>query len=390
MTTPLVSIVASDLSYNTVGRAYMIGKCLETEFDIEIIGPKYMNDEIWEPVRDEFEYKEVDGRLIPLFAKTCLELVRAIEGDLVYVVTPRLQNFLPGIIASRQNDLPLMLDIVDWESSFTREFSYPLLDAVRLWNPNSISYILLVEQLIGFADEKTVVSSFLQKKFGGTILPQARDTTKMDPALFDGDELREQYDVPLDDEVILFLGTPRKHKGLLQLVEAVNRIDVPNKRLMIVGASDTPLLDEVRRVDNGNVLVFGKQPFSKIPEFHAIADVVAVPQQPSLPAKAQVPAKIIDAMAMGNPIVSTDLSDIPSVVGDGGVIVPPNDVKALADALQELLANEPKREAMGCRARRRCVERYSYDAARSILRPLIERLLDDMDNCPGLADERRG
>lgn len=380
MTTPLISIVASDLSYNTVGRAYMIGKCLETEFNVEIIGPKYMNGEIWEPVRGEFEYKEVDGRPIPLFVQTVLKLVRAIEGDLVYVVTPRLQSFLPGIIASRQNDLPLMLDIVDWESSFTREFSHPLLDAARFWNPNSISYIFLAERLHGFADETTVVSSFLQERFDGTILPQARDTTKMDPDRFDSEELRNKYDVPLDDEVVLFLGTPRKHKGLLHLVEAVNRIDVPNKRLMIVGASDTPLLNEVQRVDDGNALVFGKQPFSKIPEFHAMADVVAVPQQPSLPAKAQVPAKIIDAMAMGNPVVSTALSDIPSVVGDGGVIVPPNNVDALADALHKLLVDESQREATGRRARRRCVERYSYHAARSILRPLIDGLLNDASN----------
>lgn len=380
MMTRLVSIVASDLSYNTVGRAYMIGKCLETEFDVEVIGPKYKDDEVWEPVRGEFEYKKVNGRPIPLFAKTCLELIQAIKGDLVYVVTPRLQNFLPGIIASRRNDIPLMLDIVDWESSFTREFSYPLLDAARLWNPNSITYILLVEKLTKLADETTVVSSFLQEKFGGTILPQARDTTEMNPDHFDRDHLREKHDVPLDDDVILFLGTPRRHKGLLQLVKAVNRIDVPNKRLMIVGASDTPLLSKIRQIDDGNVLVFGKQPFSKIPEFHAIANVVAVPQQPSLPANAQIPAKIIDAMAMGNPVVSTDLSDIPSVIGDGGLIVPPNDIEALADALQQLLTDVSKREAMGRRARQRCIEKYSYDAVRSVLRPLINDLFDNGDN----------
>lgn len=374
-----ISIVASDLTYNTVGRSYMIGKCLEPEFDVEVLGPKFVNDEVWDPVQGEFDYKEYSGSYFPKYLKTMAELARDLDSDLIYVVTPRIQNLIPGLVASKFKNTPLIVDIVDWESSFISEFSNPILHSLQIWDPNSMTYRVLAEKLTRFADEKTVVSSFLEEKFGGVRLPQARDTDKMDPDKYNSQNLREKFGLAPEDKIILFLGTPRKHKGLLQLVEAVNRADIANKKLLIVGASESDLLDQVRKKDEGNVDIYGKQPFSEIPKFHAVADIVAVPQQPSLPAKAQIPAKIIDALAMGNPVISTDLSDIREVVDGAGIVVSPGDEEQLKEGVEDLLRNDEKRKLMGKVGRERCVNKYSYDAASGILVPLIKNLIDEYE-----------
>jgi colanic acid/amylovoran biosynthesis glycosyltransferase len=76
-----------------------------------------------------------------------------------------------------------------------------------------------------------------------------------------------------------------------------------------------------------------------------------------------IPVSLIEASAMGVPVVASRLSGIPELVEDGrsGLLVTPGDVVALADAI-ELLARQPVRaNAMGARARRRARERFSLE-----------------------------
>jgi glycosyltransferase involved in cell wall biosynthesis len=112
-----------------------------------------------------------------------------------------------------------------------------------------------------------------------------------------------------------------------------------------------------------------------VPRYLVAADVVAVPQRATTDTLGQVPAKLIDAMALARPVVSTAVSMIPEMLAGCGRVVAPGDVAALADAIRDLLAHPAEAAALGAAARRRCEERYSFRAARAALFPLIERLL---------------
>jgi glycosyltransferase involved in cell wall biosynthesis len=116
-------------------------------------------------------------------------------------------------------------------------------------------------------------------------------------------------------------------------------------------------------------------PFAEIPDYLAAADVVAVPQRDTSDTRGQVPAKLFDAMALGRPVVSTRVSMIPEILDGCGHLVPPGDVPALARAIGQLLDRPEEAARLGARARERCVERYSYQAARRDLLPLVERAL---------------
>jgi glycosyltransferase involved in cell wall biosynthesis len=72
---------------------------------------------------------------------------------------------------------------------------------------------------------------------------------------------------------------------------------------------------------------------------------------------------LLDAMAFGRPIVATAAGGIPEAVEDGmtGRVVPPRDPAALADALIDVLGDEPRRRAMGAAGRRRYEERFTAD-----------------------------
>jgi glycosyltransferase involved in cell wall biosynthesis len=56
-------------------------------------------------------------------------------------------------------------------------------------------------------------------------------------------------------------------------------------------------------------------------------------------------------------------------------VVPPGDPPALSRAIDGLLSDPARAEAMGRRARQRCLERYSFASARAVLFPLMERVV---------------
>lgn len=76
-----------------------------------------------------------------------------------------------------------------------------------------------------------------------------------------------------------------------------------------------------------------------------------------------IPQVLMQALAIGLPVVSTTTGSIPDVIGDGesGFLVPPRDVDALSDRIGRLLADPELRAAMGRRGRQRVERSYSID-----------------------------
>jgi len=70
---------------------------------------------------------------------------------------------------------------------------------------------------------------------------------------------------------------------------------------------------------------------------------------------------LLDAMAFGRPVVATTAGGIPEAVEDGrtGILVPPRDPRALADALHLMLSDEGRRRALGAAGRERFLARFS-------------------------------
>lgn len=97
-----------------------------------------------------------------------------------------------------------------------------------------------------------------------------------------------------------------------------------------------------------------------------------------LPTHAEgLPISILEAMAGGNAVVSTDVGSVPSVVDEtNGVLVSPGDVDSLADALERLLES-PNETRKRCEASRARVEAdYSWTEVAAELEALYRRLLD--------------
>jgi glycosyltransferase involved in cell wall biosynthesis len=82
----------------------------------------------------------------------------------------------------------------------------------------------------------------------------------------------------------------------------------------------------------------------------------------------------LEAMAMGTPVVSTDVGGLPELVADAGRLVSRGDPAALAHAARELLQDDAMRKAMGQRGRKRA-DAYNWDATARIHAETYARLL---------------
>ncbi len=84
-----------------------------------------------------------------------------------------------------------------------------------------------------------------------------------------------------------------------------------------------------------------------------------------------------EAMASGLPLVSTHGGALPEVVGDAGVLVPPADPQALADAVNALLGDPARREALGQAARQRIVRHFQWDRAAAQIEAVYRQAVAD-------------
>ncbi|HKW94774.1 MAG TPA: glycosyltransferase [Methylomirabilota bacterium] len=371
-----VSILCFDVSDNAIGRAWLLARLLEPVGSVEIVGPRF-GASVWGPVAEEpVPVQSIPGGRLPAFALRLPGLARLADGDLVYASKPRLTSAGVGYLARLRHRRPLLLDVDDWETGFfLRSGAWGTVGrAMNLSNPRGLAWTWLMERLRSIADGVTVASRFLQQRFGGVLIPHVRNTDLWAPDHVDAQPARERLGID-KERVVMFLGTPRAYKGVEDLAAAVSRLGRPDVALALVGTDPASDTGRALAARYPGIRLVGQVPIAQVPAYLAAADVVVVPQRESSDTRGQVPAKLFDAMALGRPIVSTRVSMIPEILEGCGVLVEPGQVGALGEAIARLLDHPDEARALGLAARRRSVERYSFEAARRALFPLVEQAL---------------
>jgi len=148
---------------------------------------------------------------------------------------------------------------------------------------------------------------------------------------------------------ILFVGRFDPRKGLPELLQACERLAARGIefRLILVGDGRlrARLERRARRTLPGRVVFEGQVPHERLPQYYATADVFCSPARGS----ESFGLVLLEAMAMEVPVVASDIPGYRSVVAHGseGLLVPPRDPGALAEALAALLGDPARRARMG-------------------------------------------
>jgi len=365
-----ISILSSSLSHNCLGRAHLLAKLLQEDFDVHVVGVDRRG--IWEPLRGDqsVEYRAISpARVTRLWLGADRAIRRLIDGDLIYAVKPLHSSFGLGLRARRLTGRPLLLDVDDWEIGFLGATVWDELCSLpldRLVSDQSPLSTRALDKVTHWADAITVSNRFLQVRYGGHWFPHARDE-------------RLFSEIPpgtRDDRCVLFVGTIREHKGIRDLLTAWHIVRAPDARLRIVGTpTESSAIAALRLSADERTIFEGPLPFDQLPRVIAAAHVVVIPQQACPASLGQLPAKLIDAMAASRAIVSTAVGDIPAWLESGaGVVVSPGDAPAMAAAIEALLADREGASAMG----RRAYDRFLRFASFSTLRPRLVRLASDL------------
>lgn len=169
----------------------------------------------------------------------------------------------------------------------------------------------------------------------------------------------------------LFVGTLTPRKGVDHLLRAWARLPRGCARLRVAGASDG---DYRRRVLEPlarglDVSFEGRVSRDRLAELYAASDVLVLP---SLQEGFGIVA--LEAMSCGLAVVASRVDSLPDLVGPAGLLVPPGDPEALAEALGRLVDTPGLRAGLGFEGRRRA-SAWSWEATRTRFWEAVEPLL---------------
>ena len=192
------------------------------------------------------------------------------------------------------------------------------------------------------APAKDYASKYVRGEF--TVIPNGVELNRFHP----GVKPMQGYD---DGKInILFVGRLERRKGAGYLLEAYAKLkkQYPEIRLIIVGPGVNLRRRyefKVRLKHLKDVVFTGGVPYEELPRYYQTADIFCAPAT----GKESFGIVLLEAMALGKPIVATSNAGYASVITDSqqGLLVPPKNSRALAGALKKLIDDTGLRQQLG-------------------------------------------
>ena len=159
---------------------------------------------------------------------------------------------------------------------------------------------------------------------------------------------------------ILFVGHVVESKGVFELLEAIKGLE--NVTLNIIGKGSVNILDKLKKEllnCSNSVNFLGVQPIEKVIEYMMTCSVFVLPTYTE-----GFPNVIIESMACGCPIVTTDVGAIPEMLdlqngNDCGICVKPRQIIELREAIAYMLNDDTYAKTCGVNAQKRVTELYT-------------------------------
>ena len=294
-----------------------------------------------------------------------LQAMARIKPDIIHAHLH--EGGLIGTVLSKLWRTPL---VFDFQGSMTSE----MLDHnwLTLDSPFYKSFRWLEEQ-IDRLPEAVITSShnaahLLRTEFGRTTgdiytVPDCVNPNTFRPDVLTDEEkvdLKAQYGIPPDAQVVLYLGILQDYQGIPHLIQAAKQVTEqrPNTYFLIMGF---PNEDRYRALAHSigvadRVLLPGPVPYEETPGRLSIGDVAAAPKLSAT----EGAAKLLYYMSMGLPVVAFDTPVSREYLGELGLCAEPGSVDGLADDILTLLSEPDKARERGQQLRARVLERYTW------------------------------
>lgn len=218
---------------------------------------------------------------------------------------------------------------------------------------NPIGKVIL--KLANLADSITTVSDYEYQYINRLIAPRKLKKFKVvkNGAM---DSYAKYSEIKPNTNSIAFVGRLEDYKGVIELAEAFQVISQkhPNAKLYFYG--DGPMRDKLNSYKNKNIFINGytNKPLKAIAE----SSIFVLPSYHE-----GLSLSLIDAAMMRRSIIATNVDGNPEIVVDKktGLLIPPKDIKSLADALDKFLSSPEYAEKLASHARRFYVDNFDFE-----------------------------
>lgn len=245
---------------------------------------------------------------------------------------------------------------------------------------NHAAFKWLYQRMLHQVDLVICVSAYIQKMaqqaypqhaYKFVVLFNATDTEMFQPyGQAAQAAVSELLQLPEATPLVLYVGRLTQEKGVDVLIQAFKQIlhTHPNVRLVVAGSSFfegaavtsyQKRLAEIARPIAHHIVFTGYIPHTQLKHLYAAANIVALPSVWQDPC----PLVVLETMASGTCIIASRVGGVPEVIDHGvnGVLVMPNQVDELAQALSTLLAEPQRASQMAQAARQKVLHGYAWE-----------------------------
>lgn len=252
----------------------------------------------------------------------------------LYIHEPRPDVFFtPGHYAPRWCPVPLVISIMDLGYlHFPEQFTKPIYYQLKNWTERSIkkaTHILAISE----STKNDIIKEYKIPREKITVtypgIKKAPNTKHQTP------NIKKKYGIK--GEYILFLGTLKPSKNIEGLLEAFAKLKKDQVlNLVIAGKKGwmyEKIFEKVKKLNLEDRVIFTDfVPEDDLPALMAGAKVFVIP---SFWEGFGIP--VLEAMAVGTPVVVSNVASLPEVVGDAGVLVDPDDIEDIARGIKKVL-----------------------------------------------------
>ena len=314
------------------------------------------------------EFKEFEA--IPFnrgkwsFIKNIIKIYKlAKDVDIIHFQKCFAIASLPALFAAYLRNKPIHYDWDDWE-----------LKIYQFSPPSRIVgfYLNIMETLIPRLVDTLSVSSenikrlALKRGAKEDRIVEAHvcaDLEKFNPKI-DGKDIKKKYGI--NSPIVLYLGQLHGGQYAELLLRAVKIIVAkkPDTVFMIVGSgADLRRLKSLAkelRVDD-KVIFTGAVEYSSVPKYLAVADIAVACFEDNDLTRSKSPLKIVEYMASGKAIIASNVGEVPTMLGDSGILTEPGNVYSLAKGIIKFLEDEKLRKECERKARKRAEKEYKWE-----------------------------
>jgi glycosyltransferase involved in cell wall biosynthesis len=299
--------------------------------------------------------------LIDSYARSAADLVETLRPSVLHAATGFV-NAVAALSLRQVFDIPVVYEVRGFlEDSWVAANSWadPGSDRYQWRRQAEVECVLSADAVVTLAETmKREIESWGVPGEKIRVVPNAVDLDRFRPAARN-QSVADSLGIGADEVTVGYISSLSAYEGLEYLIEAISILAERGIRVRGVlvgdGAERQPLQDRAAELGVTERVTFvGAVPHEGIVDYYSLIDVFVVPRTTDRVARLVTPLKPYEAMAMGKPVVASDVPALKEMVIDGetGLLFIPEDAADLAVKIELVIADGDLAEHLGRSARR--------------------------------------